>query len=87
MLLCERHHQLVHEGGFRIERDYQNRWFFKRPDGRAVPSCGYRSQDVIDDGTDDTDNDISELSNLINNPPAGGLLTAVKTFPNHSPPP
>ena len=86
LLLCSHHHGLVHEGGFRIERDYQNRWFFKRPDGRAVPSCGYRSQDVIDDGIDDTGNTISKLSNLINNPSAEGLLTAVKTFPSHSPP-
>jgi hypothetical protein len=83
MLLCSYHHGLVHEGGFRIERDYQNRWFFKRPDGRAVPSCGYRSQDMIDDGIDDGR---VELSNLLNNPSAEGLLTAVKTFPNHSPP-
>ena len=82
MLLCSHHHQLVHEGGFNIERDYQNRWFFKRPDGRAVPSCGYRSQDMIDNGIDDID----ELSNLINNPSAEGLLTAAEIFPNHSPP-
>ncbi len=79
LLLCERHHRLVHEGGFRIERDYQNQWFFKRPDGRAVPACGYRAQDMLDDG-------VGEFSELLNNPPAGGLLTAVKTFRNHSPP-
>ena len=52
-------------------------------DGRAAPSCGYRAQDVIDDGFDDIDNTISELSCLINNPSAEGLLTAVKTLPNH----
>lgn len=49
MLLCTQHHQLVHEGGFRIEKDYQDRWFFKRPDGRAVPDCGYRAEDMTDD--------------------------------------
>jgi hypothetical protein len=49
LLLCTRHHRLVHEGGFRIEKDYQDRWFFKRPDGRAVPSCGYRLEDMLDD--------------------------------------
>jgi hypothetical protein len=49
LLLCSRHHRLVHEGGFRIEKDYRNRWFFKRPDGRAVPSCGYRPEDMTDD--------------------------------------
>jgi hypothetical protein len=44
MLLCSKHHRLVHEGGFRIERDYRDRWCFKRPDGIAVPACGYHSQ-------------------------------------------
>jgi len=73
MLLCSQHHKLVHEGGFAIERDYQNQWFFKRPDGRAVPACGYRAEDNMDD-------DIGDLSGLFNNPPAGGLLTGVKTF-------
>ena len=76
MLLCSRHHRLVHEGGFRIERDYQNRWFFKRPDGRAVPSCGYRAQDMIDD---DIDEDIRELSTPINYPSAEGFFTEVKS--------
>ena len=52
MLLCTAHHRLVHEGGFRIEKDYRDRWFFKRPDGRAVPACGYRPEDVRDDDVD-----------------------------------
>src|SRR5690606_37005564 len=52
MLLCSQHHRLVHEGGFRTEKDYRDRWFFKRPDGRAVPSCGYRSEDMTDDDVD-----------------------------------
>lgn len=73
MLLCSRHHKLVHEGGFTLQRDYQNRWFFKRPDGRAVPACGYRTQDTIDD-------DIGDVSKLINNPPAGGLLSGTDNF-------
>jgi hypothetical protein len=67
MLLCSRHHRLVHEGGFSIERYYLDRWFFTRPDGRAVPACGYH----VDAGT-------SEFSNVINYPSAEGLLTAVK---------
>jgi hypothetical protein len=49
MLLCSKHHTLVHEGGFRIEKDYRDRWFFRRPDGRAVPACGYRGEDMRDD--------------------------------------
>jgi hypothetical protein len=73
MLLCSQHHKLVHESGFTIQRDYQNHWFFKRPDGRSVPACGYRIQDTIDD-------DIGDVSELINNPPAGGLLTGTDNF-------
>jgi hypothetical protein len=46
MLLCTRHHTLVHEGGFRIERDYRDNWFFVKPDGIAVPERGYVS--VVD---------------------------------------
>jgi len=66
MLLCSRHHRLVHEGGFRIDKDYRNRWIFKRPDGRAVPKCGYRTEDMVDDGVDENDS---------TNPSAEGLLT------------
>ena len=80
MLLCSQHHKLVHEGGFTIERDYQNQWFFKRPDGRAVPGCGYHSQDMTDD-------DIGDVSELLNNPSAGRLLTKAKSFVSEPPPP
>lgn len=57
-----------------IERDFQNHWFFKRPDGRAVPACGYRANDMID-------NDIGVVSRLLNNPPAGGLLSGTDLDP------
>jgi hypothetical protein len=80
MLLCSQHHKLVHEGGFAIERDYQNQWFFRRPDGRAVPNCGYQARDMTDD-------DIGDLSELLNNPPAGGLLTDAKNFVSEPAPP
>ena len=43
MLLCTKHHTLVHEGGFRIQRDFLDRWTFFRPDGIAVPEVGYIS--------------------------------------------
>jgi hypothetical protein len=44
MLLCTKHHTLVHEGGFRIEKDFNDRWYFQRPDGIAIPDCGYISR-------------------------------------------
>ncbi len=77
LLLCSRHHRLVHEGGFRIERDYRDRWFFKRPDGRAIPHCGYQAQDMIDDDVDASVGVIiGEFSRSINYPSAEGFCTA-----------
>ena len=43
MLLCTKHHTLVHEGGFRIRKDFLDNWAFFRPDGIAVPERGYVS--------------------------------------------
>ena len=66
MLLCSRHHRLVHEGGYRILKDYQDRWCFKRPDGMAVPECGYCPEDMMDD-----DAIISSI--VVKNPSAEGF--------------
>jgi len=87
MLLCSQHHKLVHEGGFAIERDYQDRWFFKRPDGRAVPACGYHTRDTLDDDVGDVSRQAGSRSELNNNPPAGGLLSAADNFLSEPPSP
>ncbi len=75
MLLCSRHHRLVHEGGFRIERDYQNRWFFKQSGGCAVPACGYQPHDMIDD---DINQGLDDISSLLKHPSAEGLMSGAK---------
>lgn len=80
MLLCSRHHRLVHEGGFRIDKDYKDRWCFYRPDGIAVPRCGYHASDMTDD-------DVDEVTNAVNNPPHGGLLSDVDRLRNSAAPP
>jgi hypothetical protein len=49
MLLCSHHHRLVHEGGFTIRRDIDERPTFVRPDGRVIPRAGYRLEDMLDD--------------------------------------
>ena len=49
LLLCSSHHRLVHEGGYAIVKDYQGKWYFRRPDGRAIPEHGYRPEDMNDD--------------------------------------
>ncbi len=87
MLLCSQHHKLVHEGGFTIQRDYQNHWFFKRRDGRAVPACGYNTRDTLDDDAGNVSRRAGPRSELFNNPPAGGLLTAADNFLSEPPPP
>jgi hypothetical protein len=49
LLLCSFHHRLLHEGGYRIRRDYQGERYFVRADGRAIPRCGHREDDYLDD--------------------------------------
>jgi len=39
----------LHEGGYRIRRDYQGERYFVRADGRAIPRCGYLESDSADD--------------------------------------
>ena len=75
MLLCTKHHTLVHEGGFRIDKDFQDRWFFVRPDGIAVPDCGYNSRSME---TKFKEYDL---------PPAGGLLNVVEKYVAEPPAP
>ena len=38
VLLCSRHHRLVHEGGFSLARKPDGELVFRRPDGRPVPT-------------------------------------------------
>ena len=74
MLLCSRHHRLVHEGGYRIDKDYSDRWIFKRPDGIAVPSCGYSPSDSVDEDLETTINHNQTLRRVS----AEGLLSSPK---------
>jgi hypothetical protein len=52
LLLCSHHHRLVHEGGFTIGRDADDRPYFIRPDGRVIPRAGYRLEDMLDDDSE-----------------------------------
>jgi len=83
MLLCTRHHTLVHEGGFRIEKDFQDRWTFLRPDGIAVPEFGYSTQDMIDEDSYPK----GTWSEVVEIPPAGGLLCRVENKVSEPSPP
>jgi len=95
LLMCTRHHWLLHEGGFTIAKDYLDRWYFRRPDGIAVPACGYRPEDTIDDDIDTNGirpglnlNPSAEgfLSNLDKTTDAGGLPALPLTVAERDPP-
>jgi hypothetical protein len=61
VLLCSFHHRLLHEGGYRIRRDYQGEYYFVRADGRAIPRCGYLPDDYTDDdGVEDPSMEVRE---------------------------
>ena len=78
LLLCTKHHTLVHEAGFRIEKDFNDEWYFVRPDGIAVPSVGYCTQDMIEE-------DMTPLE--VDNAPAGALLNMAERYVLELPPP
>jgi len=80
MLLCTTHHTLVHEGGFRIETDFHDSWYFQRPDGIAVPETGYHSRDMLD-------TDTGEVFESYNPAPAGALLSAMENIAKEPPAP
>ena len=46
VLLCSTHHRMVHEEGFRIEKNFQGEWHFLRPDGRAIAHGPVYSENV-----------------------------------------
>lgn len=48
LLLCSHHHTLVHEGRYRILKDYSDEWFFATPSGVAIPKFGYRPEGTED---------------------------------------
>ena len=77
MLLCTRHHTMVHEGGFSIDNDFSGSWYFLRPDGIAVPPVGYRTQDMVDEDIVGTDS----------YPPRGGFLSVTEKLVSEPPTP
>ena len=73
-MLCTHHHRLLHEGGFRIEREADGELRFQRADGRTIPRFGYRVEDFTDD---DVDADDENPSAEVREPAAIYRLTSV----------
>ena len=88
-LLCSAHHRLVHEGGYEIRKDNRGRWYFRRPDGRAIPAHGYHPDDMVDEGIDDgqdpdTEGDSAESSELYRDSTPGPDFRSPPSY-SHSP--
>jgi hypothetical protein len=86
LLLCTRHHRLVHERGFSIAKDYLDRWYFRRPDGIAVPQCGYRLEDILDDDVNVNDASLMEYPSAEGHPNKEGLPTLSFNVAERGPP-
>ena len=39
MLICGRHHRLLHEGGFTIHKNFAGEWYFKTAEGKVLPEA------------------------------------------------
>ena len=36
ILLCSKHHRLLHEGSYVIRKNYQGQWYFETSSGRVI---------------------------------------------------
>ena len=53
VLLCRRHHTLLHDNGFTVERSHDGDAVFKRPDGRVIdvsPALAWSGVRVVPPG-------------------------------------
>ena len=39
MLICNRHHRLLHEGGFTIHKNFAGEWYFRTAEGKVLPEA------------------------------------------------
>lgn len=52
LLLCSKHHHLLHEGGYEIRKDYRGNWYFVTSTGRTIPEAPMFKSDDHDAATD-----------------------------------
>lgn len=39
LLLCSRHHRLLHEGGYTIQKNFAGDWYFRNRNGKVIPGA------------------------------------------------
>ena len=63
-LICNRHHRLLHEGGFTIHKNFAGEWYFRTSDGKVLPEAPvYKPVDY-----DSTRDEILEDTNKVKEP-------------------
>ena len=68
LLICSRHHRLLHEGEFTIQKDCTGNWYFRNNLGKIIPEGPFFN------APDDEDMCLNESDIPIReNPPRGGL--------------
>jgi hypothetical protein len=49
LLLCGRHHRLLHEGGYTIGKNIEGEWSFRTANGKVIPDSPIFKADYYDD--------------------------------------
>ncbi|MFT4720862.1 MAG: hypothetical protein ACI9SB_002034 [Candidatus Azotimanducaceae bacterium] len=52
LLLCSTHHRLLHEGGFTIQKNFADEWYFRNGDGKALPQYPAPAQSQLPNSAD-----------------------------------
>ena len=50
ILLCSRHHRVLHEGGFSIQQNHQGEWYFRNSNGKVLADGPVYVEDPPRDG-------------------------------------
>ena len=87
MLLCSRHHRLLHEGGYTIHKNFEGRWYFQTSNGKVIPEApAYKVglddqlEDVLDKLLDDASRDGSQNGFLIDPEDRGRVTEPVALY-------
>ena len=65
-LICNRHHRLLHEGGFTIHKNFAGEWYFRTAEGKVLPEAPvYKPVEY-----DSTRDEIQEDPNKVKKPRA-----------------
>ena len=49
LLLCSKHHKLLHEGGYSIRKNFEGEWSFRTSNGKVIPESPMFQADDCED--------------------------------------